>query len=336
MKHSQIRVARSKCLLCITICLLTLIIQASKADFVSAASTCTIRVLKNAEIKKDKIILGEIADIRGEDSDFVREIEDIFVGKAPLPGKSRKIYENYIKIRLKQHDVDLSRLRLEVPTGAEVFRTSIVIPKEKIEKVVLEFLFGKIPWEKNRVKIKEIQISDNVILPEGTVTYRIVPPKNIDFLGTIPLSILFKVNGSFERKVWATIKLEVLTEVVVTKRPLKRYQMINDEDVILKRMDLRKVNSNSVTSIDEVLGKRSKRAIKSNVVLTTNHIELPPLVKRGDVVVIIAESDGLRITALGEVGSRGCRGERIRVVNLDSRKAIYARVMDSNTVKVDF
>ena len=63
--------------------------------------------------------------------------------------------ENYIKIRLKQHDIDLSRLRLEVPAGAEVFRTSTTIPKEKIEKVVLEFLFGKIPWKKQIAGTKE-------------------------------------------------------------------------------------------------------------------------------------------------------------------------------------
>jgi len=51
---------------------------------------------------------------------------------------------------------------------------------------------------------------------------------------------------------------------------------------------------------------------------------------------MIAESDGLKITALGEVRERGRRGERIRVVNLDSKREIYARVLDSKTVKVDF
>ena len=91
-----------------------------------------------------------------------------------------------------------------------------------------------------------------------------------------------------------------------------------------------------MTNYEEVLGKRTKRAIKANEVLRTNHIELPPMVRRGDVVSIIAESDGLMITTLGEVRKKGCRGERIRVVNLDSKKGIYGRVLDSNTVKVDF
>jgi flagella basal body P-ring formation protein FlgA len=72
------------------------------------------------------------------------------------------------------------------------------------------------------------------------------------------------------------------------------------------------------------------------VVLRTDLIELPPLVRRGNVVVIIAESDVLKVTALGEVKEKGRRGETIRVVNLSSKKEIYARVVDSNTVKVDF
>jgi flagella basal body P-ring formation protein FlgA len=60
------------------------------------------------------------------------------------------------------------------------------------------------------------------------------------------------------------------------------------------------------------------------------------LVKRGDLVVIIAESKGLKITTRGQVKKKGRLGEQIPVVNLDSNKVLYARVIDANTVKVDF
>ena len=65
-------------------------------------------------------------------------------------------------------------------------------------------------------------------------------------------------------------------------------------------------------------------------------MEFPPLVKRGDVVMIVAETNGLKITALGQVKKKGARGDRIPVVNFESQKVLYARVMDANTVKVDF
>jgi flagella basal body P-ring formation protein FlgA len=148
--------------------------------------------------------------------------------------------------------------------------------------------------------------------------------------------VLFKVNRHLEKKIWATVNIEVLTDMVVTKRPLRRYQMITKNDIHLNKRDLSKMKSNALTTLEEVLGKRTKRAIKTDEVLRRDHIELPPLVRRGDVVSIIAESNGLRITALGEVRKKGCRGERIKVLNLDSKKCIYANVLDSNTVRVDF
>jgi len=45
----------------------------------------------------------------------------------------------------------------------------------------------------------------------------------------------------------------------------------------------------------------------------------------------------MRITAMGVVKEReGREGERILVENLDSKKGIYAQVVDSKTVRVDF
>ena len=58
--------------------------------------------------------------------------------------------------------------------------------------------------------------------------------------------------------------------------------------------------------------------------------------KRGDVVVIIAETAGFKITALGQVKKKGRLGERIPVTNFDSNKLLYGRVLDANTVKVEF
>jgi flagella basal body P-ring formation protein FlgA len=54
------------------------------------------------------------------------------------------------------------------------------------------------------------------------------------------------------------------------------------------------------------------------------------------VVVIIAESSGFIITTLGKVKKKGRLGESIPVMNYDSKKILYARVLDSSTVKVDF
>jgi len=296
----------------------------------------SIRVLKKAEIEDDKMLLGKIAVIKGEDSELVQKLRAIVVGSAPLPGKSRRIDEHYIKIRLKQNGVDLSRIILEVPEKNEISRGFIEISRERIEKIAMDFIYKKIPYEKNRVRVKKIRVNRGVVLPKGRVTCKVVSPPNMDFFGLIPLSIFFNVNGVFQKKFLVTVDIEVLTEVVVTKRPIGRYKMITGDDICLQKRDLSNLSSNIITNLEDVLGKRAKRAINAKTVLRADLVEFPSLVRRGDIVSIIAESDSLRITALGEVKEKGRKGQRVRVVNLDSKKGIYARVLDSNTVVVDF
>jgi flagella basal body P-ring formation protein FlgA len=104
----------------------------------------------------------------------------------------------------------------------------------------------------------------------------------------------------------------------------------------MQKLNLADLPSNVITDPEAVLGKRTKRAIGAKTVLRTNLVEFPPLVKRGDIVVIIAESEGLKISALGQVKKKGALGDRIPVINFDSKKILYAQVLDSNTVKVDF
>ena len=130
--------------------------------------------------------------------------------------------------------------------------------------------------------------------------------------------------------------IEILGPVVVARRPLGRHKPITEDDIELQTMDLSDLPDGVISDPEAVLGKRTRRAIGSRTPLRADLIELPPLVKRGDLVVIIAETSGLKITTLGQVKKRGRLGERIPVVNMDSKKILYARVIDSNTVKVDF
>jgi flagella basal body P-ring formation protein FlgA len=336
MKVTPYRVRVSKSFIAAIAWVLIVLPLPGLPGHIFAAGICTVQVFERSEVNYDKIRLGEIAKIKSEDSALLKKLSAIFIAKAPLPGKPRRIDESVIRNRLQQNDIDLSQIRLRVPKKVEVTRSFIEISKKKIEKIILDFIYGIVPWKREQVRIKKVCVSNSAFLPRGKITYKVVAPRKTDFLGNVPLSVLFEVNRHLEKKIWAMVNIEVLTEMVVTKRPLRRYQMITKKDIHLKKMDLSKMKSNAMTTLGEVLGKRTKRAIKTDEVLRRDHIELPPLVRRGDVVSIIAESNGLRITALGEVRKKGCRGERIKVLNLDSKKCVYANVLDSNTVRVDF
>ena len=304
----------------------------------SEAGLISVRVLEKAEINSDVICLGQISKIRGNDqAPLVQKLKKIVIASAPLPGKSRHLNENYIRLRLKQNKIDLSQIRLEASGGIDVVRGFVAISTADIKRVVTQYVFANIPWDKEKVKIGNIRVADKVILPKGKISYGVEPLKNTDFKGSVPLPIHFKVNGKFQKRILVTADIEVLADVVVAKRPLKRYRRITEDDVEIKEKNLAGLPSNIILEYEDVLGKRAKRNISANTVLRADLIEFPPLVKRGDVVLMVAESGGLRITALGMVKQReGRQGERIRVENIDSKRSIYGRVLDAKTVQVEF
>jgi flagella basal body P-ring formation protein FlgA len=302
----------------------------------SGSDLTTIAFLKKAEVTEDTVQLGDIADIKGGNQAFLQRLRTLVIGKSPLPGKSCEIKGAYVKTRLKHNDIPLSQVIFRNEAKIEVSRSFIEVHEKEIEKIVYDFIYGNAPWDRNKMRVTNIRVAKQIILPEGHVTYTVSPLHHSDLLGTEVLPIIFKVDGTVQKKMWATVDIALFGEVVVTKKPLGRYQVITEDDIQLQEVDMAQVPSTVVTSCEEVLGKRTKRAINANVVLKNNLIELPPLVKRGDIVKIIAQSDTLKISAIGEIKQKGHRGERVRVENLGSRKEIYARVVDSQCVKVDF
>jgi flagellar basal body P-ring formation protein FlgA len=301
-----------------------------------AAPTAMIRVHDRVEIDGAEVLLGQIAIIEGGDARWIQQLKGIVIGRAPLPGKTRQYDQRYLQMRLKQHHVDLSTVILQVPQIVEVVRSAVKIEETELKQIISDFILHNIPRDNKTARIKEIQVPQGVILPKGRVAYKVAAPQCRKLMGKCSISVDFSVNGHSQKKVWATATIEILGPVAVTRRPLGRHKPITEDDIELQTMDLSDLPDGVIADPEAVLGKRTRRAIGAQTPLRADLIELPPLVKRGDLVVIIAETNGLKITTLGQVKKKGRLGERIPVVNMDSKKTLYARVIDSDTVKVDF
>jgi len=316
--------------------LLALLLLPASSGNIFASELTRVQILETVQIDGEKILLGDIARITGSNSQMIQKISTIMLGRAPLPGNSRRIDRGTINTRLKQNKIDPAELLLTMPSSVNVSRSGVDVSPEKIKTMVSDYIAKNILSGNPDATIKSIQVSDNLHLPVGTVTYEISAPRNRAMVGQVPFAVNFNVNGKLYKRVWANVTIEVLADVVITKKPLGRHKPITEDDIMVLRMDLSKVPSDVITDPEAVLGKRTRRAIGSKTVMRANLVEFPPLVRRGDVVMIVAETNGLKITALGQVKKKGALGDRIPVMNFDSKKVLYARVMDANTVKIEF
>ena len=324
-------------------CVLFIFLSLSLAIFiiegaldVVAAEVTTIRLLEKVEINADTISLGAIAQIDGADRQLIQSLQGVVIGRAPLPSRSRVIDIDYIRLRLKQNGFSLENFDLQSSSPVEITRGYIEIDGQKIEKIVSHYLRTTVLKGNSIAQIKDLRVPERIILPRGHITYQVMAPRNTDYLGKIPLAVHFNVDGQFQKKIWTSATIEMFVDVVVAAKPMRKHMTITEDDIELCKMDLAHLPADVITDPQAVLGKRARNTISAKTVLRADLIELPPLVKRGDIVVIVAESNGLRVTALGKAKRKGSLGERIPVENFDSKKILNARVLDAKTVSVEF
>ncbi len=301
------------------------------------AGPTSVRVFDRVEIDSDQILLGAVARIDGDDAARVRELRELSLGRAPLPGKSRVLDDAAIRMRLKQGGFDPGQIDLQLPAEVEIRRGSAEFGREQLEEIVTVYIREQLRDRGlERVQVKEIRGAEAMVLPKGRISWQVSAPRNSSLTGSVPHSVVLKVNEDFERRVNLTAVVEVRVKAVVSSRPLGRYKPIEESDIELRDVDLAGLPADFISDPEAVIGKRTRRAVDARAILRPDLVELPPVVKRGDRVQIVAETAGMRITAVGEVKQKGCVGERIPVVNLGSNKVIQARVVDGQTVRIEF
>lgn len=204
-----------------------------------------------------------------------------------------------------------------------------------IEKIIAGFIRSRAGGDSEDISIR-VNPVEPMALPQGKVTYEVTPRKQEDYRGSTSLSLAFMVDGRLEKRIWVTAQVDVREEVAVSNRALQRNTLITEDDVRLERMNVSELPADVITDERAVIGMKTKRAIEPNTPMRSAFVESPPLVKRGDLVTIVAESDSLKITTQGVVTESGCRGDLVRVINAASRQEVYAKVVDGRTVAVDF
>lgn len=301
------------------------------------AGPTSVRVFERVEIDGDQILLGTIARVDGDDARRVRALQELSLGRSPLPGKSRALDEAAIRMRLKQAGFDPAEIDLQVPGEVQISRGTVEVGRGWIEEIAAGWLRERLRERGlERAHIREIRGAESIVLPRGRLTWELSASRNSPLAGSVPLALILKVDDEMERRVNLTAVVEARVQVVVSSRPLGRFKPIEESDLELRELDLAVVPADYIADPQLIVGTRTRRAVEANTVLRPDLVELPPVVKRGDRVRIVAETAALRISAAGEVKQKGCVGERIPVVNLDSNRVIHALVVDAQTVRIDF
>lgn len=207
---------------------------------------------------------------------------------------------------------------------------------DEIEQAGKEFLVSHLDWDPSRLEIKVRYEGKPLRLPTGNRSLDCKMQGGRKRVGRIQFMCYAKVNGHIMKRLRLNGEINLAYDLFRTTRTLKRGTIIQPADVEWVRVSATHVMRNIVSNENELIGHRLIRGLGDGENILTHMLQKVPLVKNGDRILIIAQKGSLRVTAPGVVKQSGFKDDTVRVENMQSRKIVLGRVIDSRTVQINF
>jgi len=211
-----------------------------------------------------------------------------------------------------------------------------ILTADEIEKGAVDHLEKSLPWEKDSLEINVYYKGKDIALPPGKKELVYKTMGSHQKAGRIPMYLEIRVNNNFQKKIRLNSRVLVSQEVIKTTRSIRKGDILSNEDIHVETVKTERPWKNAIRKIDLALGYEATRTLSIGKILIPNFIKKPALGNRGDKILILAEKGGMKITAPGILKEDGYEDAMVRVLNMESKKIIYGRLVDSNTVKVSF
>ena len=188
-------------------------------------------------------------------------------------------------------------------------------------------------WE---ISIRQLSVPRGISTGTGARDLEIMAPPAWSGWEPVSLALVVRVNGRVEKNLSLRLLVDARTNMVVAARPLAANTVLTADDLQIAKHEVAQAGGQALTRISEAVGKKLRTAVRSGVPIRAGQLASVPVVVSGQLVTIIAENGGVRITVAGRARSSGGTGDLIRVQNLLSQKEFPARVLDASTVEVGF
>lgn len=213
--------------------------------------------------------------------------------------------------------------------------TPVVVDAEAVRRHLDDFIGSRrevLPQAD--IRFRKLELPAPFSLPLGRLEVEVVPA-DPQILTSRRFTLIFRVDGRVEKNLAIRAELEAIAPVVVAAGDLGRGVLLSARDLNVVEMDLIGLR-NPCFDPKELLGQKLKQPVRLGLPLDRAQIDFPPLIKRGEAVIVSLQQGRLLLSVAGEAQQDGREGETIRVRNHSSRKDILCRVIAPGQVQVEF
>ncbi|MEA1921460.1 MAG: flagellar basal body P-ring formation chaperone FlgA [Pseudomonadota bacterium] len=152
--------------------------------------------------------------------------------------------------------------------------------------------------------------------------------------GIVPVQLaLYSGNGKESRR-WFKLKVSGKKQVLLAQRDLVRGEPVQVSDFVACLVDCRKLRPGVVDHLPEGMIYQLSCNLRAGEPLSGKRLQPYRLIKRGELVQVLLQQGGVRISTRGVAMGNGTLKEIITVKNPTTRKFFQAQVVGSGKVVV--
>ncbi len=310
-----------------TILALTLLLMSSPVH------AKTLVMLKDqAKVKSRLIHLGDIAKVRG---DVTLKLSSMLIAKFPRNLDHVLLSKRYIKDKIVSSYKD--KIQMYGPDEIRIMRSYVNISKQTLQNIFTKTLIAKNPWHhRGEIKIKNFNAPLKVRVPEEASKSCFVKfSQRSRFIGPTSGSIIFGRDMLDRKIVHVSAFITFRTDIPVPRHTISRGRVITKNDLYIKHLDISHWPA-LVMDPRDCIGMRAKTYIKKDQPILASNIEKPPVISRGQVVLIEAVGNNIVVSDKGIALRDGYIKDTIPVKNLSSGRQVFGTVVAASRVRVEF
>lgn len=317
-----------------------LALGAGAAAPVSAEAAVIVRVAPEVVVDRDEISLGDLASVEG-DEPLASRLRALKLGAAPLAGASQRLDAETLRQRLRVGQTDPTRVMFMLPERVVITRAFQVVPGPALVEAVRRQALARIEGVVDGTGPGGLALvpttrPEDLRVPTGEVGIEArlqAGPAGSVFLAAM---VTVRVNGRDHRTIPLTFRAGRYQKAVVAARALEPKTVLGPADFRVESRPSTELPPDALEEISQAPDLEVLRPVRAGEVLTSRMLHQKIAVRRGEMVTLLLEGNGFRITTQGQASEDARRGDTVRVLNVSSKREILGKVDSPGVVRVPF
>jgi flagella basal body P-ring formation protein FlgA len=314
---------------------LALVLALVPAMAAAAAAPIVVRLAQDALVHGDDVILSDIAEIEGA-GPLVDWLRAMRVAPAPPVGATQPVTADAIRTRLAPH---MPRVQLTGAARVNVTRAFQMVRGADLIDAVRREARARLDTAEAKGEpsaLVPISRPEDVRVPTGEVELDTRLHESAAGAPTVIATVTVRVNNRERHQAVLTFQLARMVSVIVVTRPLEPRRTLAADDFRRERRPAGEVPPDALADLADPADLEVVRPVQAGEVLTPRVIRPRIAVKRGELVTLLLEGDGFRITTQGQASEDARRGDAVRVLNISSKREVLGWVEGGGVVRVPY